>query len=91
MSSKSSHSNFKPVVGEGYANGYFVGTITNVSLPLTAKNGKEYFVFEITITMITDPSNESVKDLTVGSITHRQATPDRRSNGTFNKMKNYGK
>jgi hypothetical protein len=90
MSSKGSHSNFIPVVGNPYANAYLVGIITEVSPALTAKNGKEYYRFGIIITMITDPKHEDATDLKKDDLIHRQATPDRRRDGTFNKMKNFG-
>ena len=88
MSSKNSHTNFIPKVGSGYSNEYLWGVITDVSLPLTAKNGKEYFKFEVLVTKITDSAKAEELEIAIGSTIYRMATPERRLNGTFNKLKN---
>jgi len=90
MSSRNTHTDFCPRVGEVYANAYLVGEIVEVSPRITAQNGKEYFRFGIEVLMITDPTHDSAMSLVCGEIIYRQATPARRADGTFNKLKNYG-
>lgn len=89
MSKKASHTNFIPQVNKGYANDYLCGVITEVSLPLTAQNGKEYYRFGVMVTMITKPEIAKEMEIEIGKTIYRMATPDRRADGTFNKMKNY--
>lgn len=90
MSAKNSHTNRVPREGEGYTNDYLIGIITFVSAPITASNGKEYYRFEIEVQRITDPEHPSALTLKIGDRVFRQATPERRLDGTFNKLKNYG-
>lgn len=88
MSKKNAHTDFIPQVSKGYTNEYLWGIITDVSLPLTAQNGKEYYKFEVLVTKITDLAKAEELGITIGSTIYRMATPNRRLDGTFNKMKN---
>lgn len=88
MSKKNAHTDRVPTLGQPYANEYLVGVITEVSPRLTASNGKEYFRFGIEILMITDPNDERAMELVIGETIYRQATPHRKSDGTWNVLRN---
>lgn len=89
MSKKNSHTNKVYKIGEGYKNEYLTGVVLSVSAPITAKgNGKEYYIVEISVTQLIDKDKCAELDLTIGSIIFRQSTPERRLNGTFNKLQN---
>lgn len=91
MSKRHGHTDFLPVLGATYTNGYFAGVITEVSERYTAQNGKELIRFEIQITAILDPEKCLSLGIQVGQVAHRQATPNQRANGQFNTLRNYGK
>lgn len=88
MSKKNSHTDRVPVIGQAYANEYLVGEIVEVLPRLTASNGKEYYRFGIVVLRITAPDNENALPLVLGEVIYRQATPHRKSDGTWNVLRN---